>query len=65
MKKYHGHNRVFKAKAFKDNPEKRYRERSYSRVGAHGQNAETERAIQIVVHSARTMMLHQALLWPE
>ena len=38
---------------------------SYSGVGAHGQNGVAERAIQTVVTSARTMMLHQALLWPE
>ena len=38
---------------------------SYSGVGAHGQNEVTERAIQTVVNSASTMMLHQALLWPE
>ena len=30
-----------------------------------GQNGVAEQAIQTVVTSARTMMLHQALLWPE
>ena len=38
---------------------------SYSGVEAHGQNGVSERAIQTVVTSARTMTLHQALLWPE
>ena len=38
---------------------------SFSGVGAHGQNGVAERAIQTTVNSARTMMLHQALLWPE
>ena len=38
---------------------------SYSGVGAHGQNEVAERAIQTVVNSASTMMLHQVLLWPE
>ena len=38
---------------------------SYSGVGAHGQNGVAKRAIQTVVTSARTMMLHQTLLWPE
>ena len=38
---------------------------SYSGVGAHGQNGVAEREIQTVVTSARTMMIHQALLWSE
>ena len=37
---------------------------SYSGVGTHGKNGVTERAIQPIVTSARTMMLHQALLCP-
>ena len=31
----------------------------------YGQNGVAERSIQTVVNSARTMMLHQALMWPE
>ena len=65
IKKYHGDNGVFQAKAYKDDLNKRHQEMSYSGVEAHGQNSVAERAIQTVVHSARTMMLHQALLWPE
>ena len=38
---------------------------SYSGVGSHGQHGVAERGISTVVNSARTMMLHQALLWPE
>ena len=38
---------------------------SFCGVGAHHQNGVAERVIQTVVTSARTMMLHQALLWPE
>ena len=38
---------------------------SCSGVGAHEQNRVAERAIQIVVHSARTIMMHHVLLWPE
>ena len=38
---------------------------TYSGVGAHGQNGVAERAIQTVLTSSRTMMIHQALLWPE
>ena len=38
---------------------------TYSGVGAHGQNGVAERAIQTIVHSARTMMLHMDILWPD
>ena len=38
---------------------------SYSGVGAHVQNEVAECAIQTIVTSTRTMMLHQALLWPK
>ena len=38
---------------------------TYSRVGAHGQNAVAERGIPTVVSSTITMVLHQALIWPE
>ena len=65
IQKYHGDNGVYKSKAYKDDLDKRHQEMSYSGVGAHGQNGVAERAIQTVTHSARTMMLHQALLWPE
>ena len=34
-------------------------------MGTYGQNGVAERAIGTVVNSACTMMLHQALLWPE
>ena len=65
IKKYHGDNGVFKAKSYKEDLEKRHQEMSFSGVMAHGHNSVIERAIQTVVHSARTMMLHQAILWPE
>ena len=38
---------------------------SYSGVGAHEKNGIADRGIQTVAYSARTMMLHQALLWHE
>ena len=65
VKTYHGDNGIFKAQAYKDNLENRHQEMSYSGLGAHGQNGVAERVIQTVVHLARTMVLHQALLWPE
>ena len=45
--------------------EERHQDMPYSGVGAHGQHKITERRIQTVVHSSRTMMLHQSFLWPE
>eukprot|EP00957_Ditylum_brightwellii_P134711 10270094-Ditylum_brightwellii.AAC.2 len=36
-----------------------------SGVGAHHQNAVSERSIGTVVPSARTMLLHVTIYWPE
>ena len=36
-----------------------------SGVGVHEKNGVEEREIQTVVNSARTMMFHQSLHWPE
>ena len=38
---------------------------TYSGVGVHGKNGVAERGISAMVNFARTMMLHQALLWSE
>ena len=38
---------------------------TYSGMGVHAQNGVAERGIPNVVNYARTIMLHQALLWPE
>ena len=38
---------------------------SCSGVGVHSQHGVAKRAMQTVVASARTMILHQHLLWPE
>ena len=65
IKSYRGDNGVYKSKLFKKDLEERQQKISYSGVGAHGQNGVAERAIKTVVTSARTMTLHQALLWPE
>jgi hypothetical protein len=37
----------------------------FSGVGAHHQNAVSERAIKQVTYWARTMMLHAIIMWPE
>jgi hypothetical protein len=65
IRHYHGDNGVYKCKEFKDDLNTRHQVMTYSGVGVHGQNGVAERAIQTVVNSARTMLLHQALLWPE
>ena len=65
VKSYRGDNGVYKCTAFKDDVTKRKQTLTLSGVGAHGQNGVAERSIGTVVNSARTMMLHQALLWPE
>ena len=62
---YRGDNGVYQSKEFKNNIINRQQTMSYSGVGVHGQNGVAERGISTVVNSARTMMLHQALLWPE
>ena len=62
---YRGVNGVYKSKAFKDDLKLWGQTMSYSSVGVHQQNWVAERSIPAVVNSARTMMLHQALLWPE
>ena len=65
IRHYHGDNGVYKSKEFREDLATRYQVMTYSEVGVYGQNGVVERAIQTVVNSARTMMLHQALLWPD
>ena len=62
---YRGDNGAYKSKEFKRDIAKRGQTISYSGVGIHQQNGVTERGISIVVSFARTMILHQALLWSE
>ena len=59
---YRGDNGVYKSKEFKRDLTDREQTMTYSGVGVHGQNGVAERGISTVVNSARTMMLHQALL---
>ena len=60
---YRGNNGVYKSTLFKNDLKQRHQTMTYSEAGAHGQNKVAERAIQKVVTSAHTMMLHQDLLW--
>ena len=62
---YRGDNGVSKSKDFKDDLARRGQTKTYYSVGEHDQNGVAERGIPIIVNSARTTMLHQALLWPE
>ncbi len=59
---YRGDNGVYKSKEFKEDLLTRNQSMTYSGVGVHGQNGVAERGISTVVNSARTMMLHHALL---
>ena len=61
-KSYRGDNGVYKLEVFKKNLALRQQNISYSGVGVHVKNRVIEGSIQKLVTSARTMMLHQALL---
>ena len=63
VKTYREDNGVYKSTLFKEDLEQHHQKITYSGVGTHGKNGVAERAIQTVVTSAHTMMLHQALLW--
>ncbi|MGH7974286.1 MAG: hypothetical protein ACREBR_02075 [bacterium] len=65
VKAYHADNGIFTSHQFKQHLEDQAQDLSLSGVGAHHQNGVAERAIKTVVASARTMMLHAALRWPE
>ena len=65
VKSYRGDNSVYKSVLFKEDLEQKHQKMSYSGMGSHSQNVVTERTIQTLITSARTMMLHQALLSPE
>ena len=62
---YHADNGIYKSKEFQKDLNKRHQILTLSGVGAHGQNGVAEQGIQTVVNSARTMMMHQALMWHE
>ena len=58
-----GDNGVYISDAFQKDAKKRNIIMDFSGVGVCGKNGVAERAIQIVVNSARKMMLHQSLYW--
>ena len=61
---YHGDNGVFNSTEFQQELELSGQTMTFSGVGAHHQNGIAERAIQIVVEIARSMMQHASLHWP-
>ena len=62
---YHGDNGIFESQAFKDDCSAKGQTISFSGSGAHHQNGVAECSIQTVVNWARTMLLHEAIHWPE
>ena len=64
-KTYLGDNGVYRSKEFMNELHKLGQEIHFCGVGAHHQNGVAERAIRTVSDSARTLMLHAALRWPE
>jgi len=62
---YHADNGIFKSAEFVAQLESNDQPIDYSGVGAHHQNGMAEGAIHIVTDRARTMMVHQAIHWPE
>ena len=65
IKNYRGDNGVFKTKEFINDLEQRRQTIRYSGVGAHHQNGIAERAIRTISESARAMLLHAAIHWPQ
>ena len=62
---YRGDNGVYKSEAFLKDLESRKQTMKFCGVGAHHQNGIAERAIRTVSESARSMLLHAAIHWPE
>ena len=65
IKAYHGDNGVFRSTEFKNECTKRQQGLEFSGVGAHHQNGIAERNIQTIMNSARTMLIHTSIYWPE
>lgn len=65
IRNYRGDNGVYKTKEFVKDLEDRRQTIRYSGVGAHHQNGVAERAIRTISESARAMILHAAIHWPE
>ena len=62
---YRGDNGVFKSKMYQDDLQRKKQSIRFSGVGAHHQNGVAERSIRTVSESARSMLIHAAIHWPE
>ena len=65
IKSYRADNVPFGLDEFKNDIAENEQTIDYSGVGAHHQNGVAERAIGTITRFARTMMLQQAMLWPD
>jgi hypothetical protein len=65
IKKYHTDNSIFVSEAWKEHLHGMQQTQRISATGAHHQNAIAERAIQTVTTSARAMLLHLKVHWPD
>ena len=62
---YRGDNGIFRSKGWIDDLQQRSQHMEFSGVGAHHQNGVVERAIRTITESARTMLLHATIHWPD
>ena len=62
---YRADNGVYKSAAFRDDLDKHSQSIQFSGVGAHHHNGIAERAIQTISSSARAMLIHAMIHWPE
>jgi hypothetical protein len=62
---YRGDNGVYRSAEFRKDLAIKGQSMDYSGVGAHHQNGIAERAIRTITESARAMLLHAALHWPD
>ncbi len=65
VKHYHGNNGIFSAEGFWCDCEEKQKSQSFSGNGAQHQNVRAEHAIQTIMYTARTFMVHASLHWTE
>jgi Reverse transcriptase (RNA-dependent DNA polymerase) len=65
VKSYRTDNGIYKSKDFADALDAKKQTIDFSGVGGHHHNGVAENGIKTVVRSARTMMIHAALRWPD